>query len=360
MYLYLIDLIYVNGYEITYDLAGGTINGEYQSFLGNADFTLPTDVTKDGYTFDGWYIPDGDGTKLTKLVSGDYEDDISLYAKWTEDVEPEPDEPTGPTLPIGTEFKIIYDTKDGTINDTNYPTTYICGVGVTLPTNVTKVNYDFSGWSYRNLNGVIITSISSRQYGDVYLNANYTVSQNAKKYSIEYVNEAGKINEDYKTSYLDEEVVLPTNVTSDYGTFVGWYDNPEFTGRRIYKISDTDTGNKTYYARYTFNRYAIHYEFDDATGIVEYYYYGDEVTLLNNFTKDGYTFIGLSETKDNDTNLVTKINKGDHGDKTYYVIFKKNETTNYNWIIWVVLGVLVVAAGISVPLIIRKHKKVAK
>src|SRR5574344_338673 len=287
----------------------------------------------------------------------------TIYIKFIEVVEPDPgddEEETGPSIPIGTEFDIIYNAKDGTINDTNYPTTYICGVGATLPINVTKVNYDFSGWSYRNLNGVIITEISPRQYGDVYLNANYTISANAKKYTIEYVNNDGKINDkDYATSYLDEEVELLTDVTSDYGKFVGWYDNPEFSGRRIYKISATDTGNKIYYARYRLKRYKISYVIPGSTGITEYYYYGDEVTLLNNFTKDGYTFVGLSEKEGDDTNLVTKINKGESGDKTYYVIYKDNTKSVNLWWLWILLIILgLLGIGVGVYVYIKKRKAI--
>src|SRR5574344_242785 len=286
----------------------------------------------------------------------------TIYIKFTEVVEPDPgdDEETGPSLPIGTEFKIIYNTKDGTINDETYPTTYICGVGAKLPTSVTKANYDFTGWSYRNLNGVIITEISPRQYGDVYLNANYTISANAKKYTIEYLNNEGKINDkDYATSYLDEEVELPVDVTSDYGKFVGWYDNPEFSGRRIYKISAADTGNKIYYARYMFNRYKISYVIPGSTGITEYYYYGDEVTLLNNFTKDGYTFVGLSEKEGDDTNLVTKINKGESGDKTYYVIYKENTKSVNLWWLWILLIILgLLGIGVGVYVYIKKRKAI--
>ena len=290
----------------------------------------------------------------------------TIYIKFIEVVEPDPgddEEETGPSIPIGTEFDIIYNAKDGTINDTNYPTTYICGVGATLPINVTKVNYDFSGWSYRNLNGVIITSISSRQYGDVYLNANYCINANAKKYTIEYVNNEGKINGDYKTSYLDEEVELPTDVTSDYGTFAGWYDNPEFTGRRIYKISNTDTGNKTYYARFIYNQYTISYYLYNGSNndnpILATYTYGQEVTLMSDVIKDGYTFLGFSETKDDSTNIVTKINKGESGNKVYYAIYKENSKSCNLWWLWLllILILILVGGGVGYYIYKKKHNK---
>ncbi|MFA7222922.1 MAG: InlB B-repeat-containing protein [Bacilli bacterium] len=320
-----------------------------------------TQLVYDGKVVDGLFSDQEFEDEFLPSLFASLEMKETLYVKLSDaPVDPEPDDDTGPTLPIGTTFDIIYDTKNGTINDANYPTTYVCGVGVTLPISVTKENYDFSGWSYRNLNGVIITEISPRQYGDVYLNANYTISANAKKYTIEYVNNEGKINDkDYATSYLDEEVELPVDVTSDYGKFVGWYDNPEFSGSSIYKISATDTGNKIYYARYMFNRYKISYVIPGSTGITEYYYYGDEVTLLNNFTKDGYTFVGLSEKEGDDTNLVTKINKGESGDKTYYVIYKENTKSVNLWWLWILLIILgLLGIGVGVYVYIKKRKAI--
>ena len=45
------------------------------------------------------------------------------------------------------------------------------------------------------------------------------------------------------------EVVLPTPEKEDYN-FIGWYAKPDFTGSKIVKIAATETGDKTYYAKW--------------------------------------------------------------------------------------------------------------
>lgn len=69
---------------ITFDLMGGTlVNGleERQATPGNT-FRLVPDVTKDGYTFEGWKNEDGELIEVPFTVPSE---DITLYASWISD-----------------------------------------------------------------------------------------------------------------------------------------------------------------------------------------------------------------------------------------------------------------------------------
>lgn len=331
------------GFILKFNTDGGTtIEDRYNIYnpKGYSNYNLDDlSTTKEGYEIESWYL-DNDF-----LVEANLENvktmtqDLTLYAKWKEKVVP-PLPPSKPNIPIGEVFNIFYDTKMGIINDLNYPTTYVCGSNVILPINVTKANYDFVGWNYSNLFGVIIKNIPSSKYGDVYLDANYVTSPYANKYPITYVVDHGKINGEYSKNYLDEEIILPTDVKSDYGEFIGWYLNSDFNGKRIYKINKGETGNKTFYARYRLYPYLIRYVIDDENVIEDYYYYGNEVTLLSDFNKSGYVFVGLSETKGDDKNIITKISRGESGNKVYYVIFKKNVRIRILYLFSIILFIL--------------------
>ena len=73
--------------------------------------------------------------------------------------------------------------------------------------------------------------------------ADYKVTLNAN---------GGTVNEGDVTGYVyGEGAKVPTNVTSDGYTFGGWYDNASFTGSRVTAITGTDTGDKTYWAKWT-------------------------------------------------------------------------------------------------------------
>ncbi len=72
-----------NVYNITYVLFGGTINSDnVETYTYGVGATLPTDVTKTGYTFAGWYDnPDLTGTAITAIGATDSHD-TTFYAKW--------------------------------------------------------------------------------------------------------------------------------------------------------------------------------------------------------------------------------------------------------------------------------------
>lgn len=45
---------------------------------------LPTDPTRDGYTFAGWFTAASDGTQITAGEAHNQTTDFTLYAQWTE------------------------------------------------------------------------------------------------------------------------------------------------------------------------------------------------------------------------------------------------------------------------------------
>ena len=77
-------------YTVTFDSEGGSPVPE-QKVKENETAVEPEDPTREGYTFEGWYL-DEDCTIpfdfATPIMS-----DIMLYAKWTKIVEPEPPGP---------------------------------------------------------------------------------------------------------------------------------------------------------------------------------------------------------------------------------------------------------------------------
>ena len=68
---------------ITYELNGGTINrGNVTEYIYGQGAALPTDVTKTGYTFAGWYEnKDFSGDSVTTISSTDTGNKM-FYAKW--------------------------------------------------------------------------------------------------------------------------------------------------------------------------------------------------------------------------------------------------------------------------------------
>ena len=62
---------------------------------------------------------------------------------------------------------------------------------------------------------------------------------------------ATKIPQEKPTSYRGGQVLeLPQISLANGLEFLGWYDNPEFTGSVVNKLSTTDSGNKVFYAKW--------------------------------------------------------------------------------------------------------------
>lgn len=82
--------------------------------------------------------------------------------------------------------------------------------------------------------------------------AECSVTVNAvQTYTVTLETNGGTINSGEVTSYTyGVGATLPTDVTRSGYKFAGWYDNAELNGSPVTAISTTDTGDKTYYAKW--------------------------------------------------------------------------------------------------------------
>ena len=143
----------VETWSITYVTDGGTINGEYPTTYTKGTVTvLPTDVTKDGYTFLGWFTAAEGGDKVTQIEATET-GNKEFYAHWQKN-----------ETPVRT-WSITYVTDGGKING-SYPTTYTEGTVTVLPTNVTKSGYTFRGWFTAYSGGVQVKQIEATETGE--------------------------------------------------------------------------------------------------------------------------------------------------------------------------------------------------
>lgn len=72
--------------DITYDSQGGTAvtDGDATTPEGGSITNLPTAPTREGYTFNGWFTAESDGTQITAGEAHNQTTDFTLYAQWTE------------------------------------------------------------------------------------------------------------------------------------------------------------------------------------------------------------------------------------------------------------------------------------
>ena len=116
----------VETWSITYVTDGGTINGEYPTTYTKGTVTvLPTNVTKPGYTFLGWFTAYTGGVQV-KQIEATETGDKTFYARWQKTVLPPPPvtpgtpvTPARPAAPVGLPFADVSG-SDWFYNDVRY------------------------------------------------------------------------------------------------------------------------------------------------------------------------------------------------------------------------------------------------
>ena len=115
----------INGgtFAVTFDTKGGN-NVPVENVLNGQKADKPADPTREGYTFDGWYIEEGYTNPYdfaTPVTNA-----LTLYAKWTIN-----------------QYTITFKPENGD-KDTTITQDY--GTAVTAPANPTRTGYTFAGW----------------------------------------------------------------------------------------------------------------------------------------------------------------------------------------------------------------------
>ena len=116
----------VETWSITYVTDGGTIGGEYPTTYTKGTVTvLPTNVTKPGYTFLGWFTAYTGGVQV-KQIEATETGDKTFYARWQKTVLPPPPvtpgtpvTPARPAAPVGLPFADVSG-SDWFYNDVRY------------------------------------------------------------------------------------------------------------------------------------------------------------------------------------------------------------------------------------------------
>ncbi len=142
---------------------------------------------------------------------------------------------------------VTYELNGGSFNG-EYIDYYFDDQGLTLPTNAVKSHYNFLGW-YDNaeLTGNAVTAIGADETGSKTFWAKWELT----KHNITYNTNEGEWNGEYSTTYQETiGLTLPTNVTKPHFTFAGWYSNAEFDGEAVTEITNEDSGDKEYWAKW--------------------------------------------------------------------------------------------------------------
>ena len=286
-----------NAYTVTLNTNGGTINnGNVTEYTYGVGATLPTDVTRTGYTFKGWYDNENLTGSPVTAISNTETGNKEYWAKWEANA-----------------YTVTLNTNGGTINNGNV-TEYTYGVGATLPTDVTRTGYTFKGWyDNENLTGSPVTAISGTEMG----NKEYWAKWEINQYTITFDTAGGSVVTPITQNY-GTAITAPADPTKTGYTFTGW-------DRAIPATMPAE--NLTITAQWTVNQYTIAYDLAGGTaeGNPDTYTIETGAFTLTNPTKSGYTFTGWSGTGlDGENNMTVTIPTGSTGNRTYTAHWRYN------------------------------------
>ena len=291
----------VNQYTITYDLDGGTAEGNPDTYTVETDAFTLKNPTRPGYTFTGWSGTGLTGEdNLTVTIPKGSTGNRSYTAHWS----------------LNT-YSITYDLNGGTASGN--PTSYTVESATITLNQPTKTGYTFTGWSGTDLTGEdnLTVTIPAGSTGD----RSYTAHWSLNTYSITYDLDGGTAsgNPDF---YTVESSTITLNPPTRTGyTFIGW-SGTDLSGsdNLTVTIPTGSIGNRSYTAHWSLNTYSITYDLDGGTafGNPDSYTVESAAITLNEPTKAGYVFTGWSGTDlVGEDNLTVTIPAGSIGDRCY-------------------------------------------
>ena len=213
---------------------GGSIS--QQKVLRGQKAQDPGAPVQDGYEFEGWYVSGNSNPKWD--FSDNVTDNLKLEAHWNK------------------VYQVTMQTNGGTIAPGKEIKSYTGGTSLTLPGggDIIRKGYTFEGWyTDSGFSGSPVTEISSTDTGDKTFYAKWS----AKTYIVKLETNGGKIadGKDVTDYTCGTGAALPGagDITRGGYTFEGWYEGIDFSGAPVTEISRTDTGDKTFYAKWKQN-----------------------------------------------------------------------------------------------------------
>ena len=249
--------------KVTFDPQGGSPTPDSQQVEKGKVATNPTkQPTKDGYIFTGWYTEKECKNKYD--FSTAVEKDITLYAGWE-------------AIP----YTVTFDPQGGSPTPDSQQVEK--GKVATEPSNPRKNGYTFTGW-YTEKECKNKYNFSTAVEDNKTLYAGWEAIQ----YNITYVLNGGNNDSRNPSTYTKEDTVTFKSPTKENSTFLGWYENADFSGNPIGSISNR-TGNITLYAKWKTN------EAENAKYKTEYYTEENGKYILRD-TSEGEGKVGTSVT----------------------------------------------------------------
>ncbi len=250
---------------VTFDSQGGSaVAPQVIDYGGTA--TEPTDPTRTGFTFDGWFDASTGGTAWD-FTTGEVTSATTLYAQWT-----------------AITFDVDYDSQGGSAVGSE---TVGYDALATEPAVPTRTGYSFDGWFTASSGGTLWDFDADTLLADLTLYAQWT----AIEYTVTFNSQGGSavVSE---TVAFDGMVTEPADPTRPGYTFNGWFDAG--SGGTLWDFGATTvTSTMTLFAQWSAIDYTVTFNSQGGSAVgAETVNYGDLVPEPSEPTFVGRTFDG--------------------------------------------------------------------
>ena len=239
-------------YAVTLNTNGGTINnGNVTSYTYGVGATLPTDVTRTGYTFKGWYYNENLTGSPVTAISNTETGNKEYWAKWEIN-----------------QYTVTVKPENG---EADITITQDYGTAIAAPADPTREGYTFTGWD-RDIPATMPAE-------NMTVTAKWKVNQYTITFDTNGGSEITPITQDYGTA-----ITAPASPTREGYTFIGW-------DKAIPATMPAE--NMTITAKWKVNQYTITFDSNGGSEIAPITQdYGTAITAPADPTREGYTFIG--------------------------------------------------------------------
>ena len=290
----------VRSYSVNFDSNGGSAVAS-QSVKYGSKASRPTDPTRAGHTFQGWYTSRDGGARydFNQTVTGD----VTLYAHWSVN-----------------SYTLAFDGNGGKASESSRTVQYGSQYG-SLPT-ATRTGHTFQGWYTAKSGGTKVSPSTTMGAANTTLYAHWSVNA----YTLAFDGNGGKASESSrKVQYGNQYGTLPTATRTGYA-FQGWYTAR--SGGSKYDFGTAVTGDVTLYAHWSVNSYTLTFDGNggkpsEASRTVAY---GGQYGSLPTATRTGYAFQGWYTARDGGTKVSPSTTMG-AADTTLYARWSVNSYT---------------------------------
>lgn len=211
----------VRSYSVNFDSNGGSAVAS-QSVKYGSKASRPTDPTRAGHTFQGWYTSRDGGARydFNQTVTGD----VTLYAHWSVN-----------------SYTLAFDGNSGKASESSRKVQYGNQYG-TLPT-ATRTGYAFQGWYTARSGGSQVSSSTTMEAANTTVYAHWTVNT----YTVSFDSNGGSAVASQSVRY-GSKATQPANPTRAGHTFQGWYTAR--SGGSKYDFGTAVTGDVTLHAHW--------------------------------------------------------------------------------------------------------------